>query len=158
MSTRLLYHGFGVRGYRCVKTAYVEGAVAFTIEQPRESYACPLCGSGDVIGRGRNGRRRKSAGRERYGVKELPPPSLEAWRFGIDPCTPHDVQILPSGRGLGRLTGCIRRCFLRPQLLTGHHISTPGRIRTCNQRIRIWWSGLGVSHCGITILCELGCH
>ena len=35
MSTSLLYHGFGVRGYRYVKTEYVEGAVVFTIEQPR---------------------------------------------------------------------------------------------------------------------------
>jgi transposase len=57
MSTSLLYHAFGVRGYRYVKTAYAEGAMVFTIEQPRESYACPVCGSGDVIGRGQNGRR-----------------------------------------------------------------------------------------------------
>ena len=35
MSTSLLYHAFGVRGYRYVKTAYVEGAATFTIEQPR---------------------------------------------------------------------------------------------------------------------------
>lgn len=57
MSTSLLYHGFGVRGYRYLKTEYAEGEVVFTIEQPRESYACPVCGSADVIGRGQNGRR-----------------------------------------------------------------------------------------------------
>jgi transposase len=57
MSTSLLYHGFGVRGYRYVKTAYVEGEVIFTMEQPRESYRCPVCGSEDVIGRGQNTRR-----------------------------------------------------------------------------------------------------
>lgn len=57
MSTSLLYHGFGVRGYRYVKTAYVEGAVIFTMEQPRESYRCSACGSEDVIGRGQNIRR-----------------------------------------------------------------------------------------------------
>ena len=35
MSTSLLYHAFGVRGYGYVKTAYVGGEVIFTIEQPR---------------------------------------------------------------------------------------------------------------------------
>jgi transposase len=57
MSTSLLYHAFGVRGYRYLKTEYVEGAVIFTIEQPRESYRCSACGSEDVIGRGQNVRR-----------------------------------------------------------------------------------------------------
>jgi len=60
MSTSLLYHAFGVRGYRHVKTEYRKGAVIFTIEQPRESYRCPACGSRDVIGRGRNLRRFRS--------------------------------------------------------------------------------------------------
>ena len=45
MSTSLLYHAFGVRGYKYVKTEYVGGEVIFTIEQPRESYRCPVCGS-----------------------------------------------------------------------------------------------------------------
>jgi transposase len=40
-----------------VKTEYAEGEVVFTIEQTRESYACPVCGSADVIGRGQNCRR-----------------------------------------------------------------------------------------------------
>ena len=57
MSTSLLYHGFGVRGYKYVKTEYVEGEVIVTIEQPRESYCCSACGSEDVIGRGQNARR-----------------------------------------------------------------------------------------------------
>lgn len=57
MSTSLLYHAFGVRGYRHKKTEYVEGTVIFTIEQPRESYRCSACGSEDVIGRGQNVRR-----------------------------------------------------------------------------------------------------
>jgi transposase len=57
MSTSLLYHAFGVRGYRHVKTEYVGGEVVFTIEQPRESYRCPVCGSNHVIGRGQNLRR-----------------------------------------------------------------------------------------------------
>ena len=57
MSTSLLYHAFGVRGYRYVKTTYAGGAVIFTIEQPRESYCCSACGSEDVIGRGQTPRR-----------------------------------------------------------------------------------------------------
>ena len=57
MSTSLLYHGFGVRGYRYVKTEYGQGQVTFTMAQPRESWRCPECGSQDVIGRGQNVRR-----------------------------------------------------------------------------------------------------
>ena len=33
MSTSLLYHAFGVRGYRYRKTDYIEGSVVFTIER-----------------------------------------------------------------------------------------------------------------------------
>lgn len=57
MSTSLLYHGFGIRGYRYEKTEYKEGAVIFVISQPRESYCCSRCGSDDVIGRGGHDRR-----------------------------------------------------------------------------------------------------
>jgi len=57
MSTSLLYHAFGVRGYRHVKTEYVQGEVTFLVEQPRESYRCPVCDSDDVIGRGQTPRR-----------------------------------------------------------------------------------------------------
>ena len=57
MSTSLLYHAFGVRGYRYVKTEYVGGEVVFTIEQLRETCRCPVCGSDHVIGRGQNTRR-----------------------------------------------------------------------------------------------------
>jgi len=57
MSTSLLYHAFGVRGYHYVRTEYSQGEVTFTMEQPRESYRCPVCGSDDVIGRGRTLRR-----------------------------------------------------------------------------------------------------
>jgi transposase len=75
MSTSLLYHGFGVRGYRYVKTEYVGGTVRFTIAQPRESYRCPACGSHDVIGRGHNVRQFRTVpiGRKRaYLVLAVP--------------------------------------------------------------------------------------
>lgn len=45
MSTSLLYHGFGIRGYRYVRTDYLEGNVVFTIEQERERLRCSACGS-----------------------------------------------------------------------------------------------------------------
>ena len=53
MSTSLLYRAFGVRGYRYGKTEYEGGRVVFTITQPRKSYRCPVCGSEDVIGKGK---------------------------------------------------------------------------------------------------------
>ena len=56
MSTSLLYHAFGVRGYRYVKTKYVGGEIIFVIEQPLETCRCSACGSDNVIGRGKNPR------------------------------------------------------------------------------------------------------
>jgi transposase len=57
MSTSLLYHAFGVRGYRYAKTEYVKGEVIITMELPRELYRCSSCGSDQVIGRGQKLRR-----------------------------------------------------------------------------------------------------
>jgi transposase len=56
MSTSLLYHGFGIRGYRYVKSQYVDGMVIFHVEQPRERLCCSACGSQDVVLRGRSER------------------------------------------------------------------------------------------------------
>lgn len=52
MSTSLLYHGFGVRGYRCRRTDFAEGRVIFTLDQKRSTLRCPRCGSADVQRRG----------------------------------------------------------------------------------------------------------
>lgn len=52
MSTSLLYHGFGIRGYQLQKTDYEDGGVIFTIVQRREKLACPQCGSRDVHRKG----------------------------------------------------------------------------------------------------------
>lgn len=57
MSTSLLYHAFAVRGYCYVSTEYSHGEVTFTIDQPRPSFRCPLCGSDDVIRKGQTLRR-----------------------------------------------------------------------------------------------------
>jgi hypothetical protein len=52
MSTSLLYHAFGIRGYHYVKTAYEGGQVIFTISPKREDMRCAACGSARVIRRG----------------------------------------------------------------------------------------------------------
>src|SRR5437870_3251495 len=52
MSTSLLYHALGIRGYRYVRTDYFSGAVVFTIEQPRANLQCPVCSSRNVIAHG----------------------------------------------------------------------------------------------------------
>jgi transposase len=84
MSTSLLYHGFGIRGYRYVNTKYREGAVLFTISQPRESYRCPECGCDDVIGRGQHDRTFRTlpiGGKPTYLV--LAVPRVECRRCGV---------------------------------------------------------------------------
>lgn len=57
MSTSLLYHGFGIRGYRYEKTEYVEGGVVFHLTQSRETCLCSACGSAEVVLRGQVERR-----------------------------------------------------------------------------------------------------
>ena len=52
MSTSLLYHGFGVRGYRYVRTEYIEGGVVFTIMQAPKTCRCPACGGKNTILKG----------------------------------------------------------------------------------------------------------
>jgi transposase len=52
MSTSLLYQAFGVRGYRHVRTDYLEGAVVFTIAQDRANLRCSACGSPRVTAHG----------------------------------------------------------------------------------------------------------
>ena len=48
MSTSLLYHAFGIRGYWYVGTDYREGEIFVRIEAPRESLRCSRCGSPHV--------------------------------------------------------------------------------------------------------------
>ncbi len=52
MSTSLLYHAFGLRGYDYVNTDYQEGGVVFTIRQRPHTWRCPVCDSRDVLPRG----------------------------------------------------------------------------------------------------------
>lgn len=52
MSTSLLYHAFGVKGYRQSAILFKTGAVVIRIEQPREKLCCSACGSQDVFAKG----------------------------------------------------------------------------------------------------------
>jgi len=52
MSTSILYHGFGIYGYRYTSTQYRDGAMIFTIEKDPYSLRCPCCKSGQVTRRG----------------------------------------------------------------------------------------------------------
>jgi transposase len=52
MSTSLLYHAFGIRGYHYVRTEFNHCQVTFTIRQEPETYRCSACGSSQVISRG----------------------------------------------------------------------------------------------------------
>jgi transposase len=60
MSTSLLYHAFGVRGYEYVRTEYQGGQTTFTIRQEGKTLRCPVCGSRDVRPKGRVERRFRS--------------------------------------------------------------------------------------------------
>jgi transposase len=68
MSTSLLYHAFGLRGYRYVSTSYLEGHVVFRIEAQPEAFRCSACGSREVIRRGSNYRTFRSVPIGRKGV------------------------------------------------------------------------------------------
>src|SRR4051812_24971360 len=60
MSTSLLYHAFGIRGYEYTRSDYHDGQVIFTIRQDPATCRCPACGSRDVRLRGRVPRRFRS--------------------------------------------------------------------------------------------------
>lgn len=52
MSTSLLYHAFGIKGYDYVRTQYHGGNIIFTIERKPFSLRCPCCKGMDIIRHG----------------------------------------------------------------------------------------------------------
>ena len=60
MSTSILYHGFGIRGYDYVRTEFAHGCIWFKIHQDRFNLCCPACNCQNVIRRGFNYRIFKS--------------------------------------------------------------------------------------------------
>lgn len=83
MSTGILYHGLGVRGYVHERTYYESGQIIFWIQQKPESRCCSACGSKQVISRGKELRRFRSVsiGRKRTHIV-LPVPRLECRSCG----------------------------------------------------------------------------
>lgn len=57
MSTSIMYHGFGVRCYRYLRTEFVGGSLIFHIEKSSGKRRCADCGSADVLLKGRVSRR-----------------------------------------------------------------------------------------------------
>ena len=49
LSTSVLYHGFGVQGYRHEQTQVVDGRLVMRLSQPKESCRCSACGSREVV-------------------------------------------------------------------------------------------------------------
>ncbi|MBA4190969.1 MAG: ISL3 family transposase [Planctomycetaceae bacterium] len=52
MSTSLLYHAFGLRGYRHVRSSFAGGRVTLCVRQPRNQLRCSECGSDNVWAQG----------------------------------------------------------------------------------------------------------
>jgi transposase len=84
MSTSLLYHAFGIRGYDYVSTFYEEGCVRFTIRRRRHTYRCSVCGHREVRPHGHQERafRTVPIGRKPVLVV-LPIPRVECMRCGV---------------------------------------------------------------------------
>lgn len=83
MSTGLLYHAFGLRGYEYARTEYRDGQVIFTVRQELKTCRCSSCGAREVRPRGRVERRFRSLpiGR-RATVVVLPIPRVECRACG----------------------------------------------------------------------------
>lgn len=84
MSTSLLYHAFGIRGYQYTRTDYQVGQTIFTLHQEPESCRCSACGSPQVQPRGRVERRFRTVpiGR-RVTFVVLPIPRVECQVCGV---------------------------------------------------------------------------
>jgi transposase len=60
MSTSLLYHGWGLRGYHYGRAHYHEGAIRFSVEQDPATFCCSGCGARVVMKAGQVERRFRS--------------------------------------------------------------------------------------------------
>ena len=60
MSTSLLYHAWGTRGYEHVRTTFLNGTVCFALEQDTDTFCCSHCGSQRVMKAGLIARRFRS--------------------------------------------------------------------------------------------------
>lgn len=127
MSTSLLYHGFGIRGYRYVKTAYEAGRVTFTIRQERGDLRCAACGSRRVVRRGFQSRcfRSLPIGARPVQIK------LDVPRVGCADCG--EVRQVPVGFAHERRT--YTHAFERYVLELSHHMT----IRDVAEHLGVGW-------------------
>ena len=84
MSTSLLYHAFGIRGYTYQRSSYVEGGVEFHLTKPLDQCRCSACGSREVSPRGKVERRFRTVPIGRRPVTVLYPiPRVECAACGV---------------------------------------------------------------------------
>jgi transposase len=84
MSTSLLYHAFGIRGYQYTRTDYQDGVTIFTIRQEPETCRCSACGSSHVQSRGQVQRRFRTLPiGQRATLIVLPIPRVECRDCGV---------------------------------------------------------------------------
>lgn len=84
MSTSLLYHSFGIRGYEYQATDYCDGQTVFRIRQRPDELRCGLCGSDDVLRRGEVERQFRTLPiGTRPIVIQLPVPRVQCRRCGV---------------------------------------------------------------------------
>jgi transposase len=84
MSTSLLYHAFGIRGYYYTRTDYQDGQTIFTIHQESETCRCSACGSSQVQSRGHVERRFRTVPiGQRATLLVLPIPRVECQACGV---------------------------------------------------------------------------
>ncbi|MBV8076082.1 MAG: ISL3 family transposase [Planctomycetaceae bacterium] len=84
MSTSLLYHAFGIRGYQYTRTDYHDGQTVFTIHQDPETCRCAACGSPQVHSRGQIERRFRTVPiGHRATFIVLPIPRVECLACGV---------------------------------------------------------------------------
>jgi hypothetical protein len=53
MSASLLYHGWGLRGYRYLRSAFTDGRIEFVVEQKPETLRCSSAVADGSSGRAR---------------------------------------------------------------------------------------------------------
>jgi transposase len=84
MSTSLLYHRFGIRGYQYIRTDYQNGQTIFTIHQAPDTCCCSACGSPQVQSRGQVVRRFRTVPIGRHATfVVLPIPRVECRACGV---------------------------------------------------------------------------
>jgi len=84
MSTSLLYHCFGIRGYQYVRCLFVHGWTVIKIRQQRQNLRCPVCNSRHVKLRGTFSRvfRTRPIGLKPVFI-EFPIPRIECLQCGM---------------------------------------------------------------------------